>query len=84
LQVFPVPSFTEDSSDSTSESDRLQRMKARIAQMEKDMCGIYALASIIRKKSELAADAERYAFAELHKAVESLNCKYSNFLFFNF
>jgi hypothetical protein len=33
-------------------------MKARIAQMEKDMHGIYALAAIIRKKSELAADAE--------------------------
>jgi hypothetical protein len=58
-------------------------MKDRIAQMEKDMRSIYALAAIIRKKSELAADAERYALAELHKATESLNCEYSNFLFFN-
>ena len=84
LQVFPVPSFTEDSSGASSESDRLQRMKARIAQMEKDMRGIYALAAIIKKKGELATDAERYALAELHKATESLDCKFPDFLFLNF
>jgi hypothetical protein len=84
LQVFPVPSFADDSSGASSESDRLQRMKDPIAQMEKDMCGIYALAAIIRKKNELAANTERYALAELHKATKSLNCKYSNFLFLNF
>ena len=48
------------------------------------MRGIYALAAIIRKTSELATDAERYALAELHKPTESLNCKYSNFLLLNF
>ncbi|KAK1648020.1 hypothetical protein QYE76_065825 [Lolium multiflorum] len=68
IHVFPVPSFTDDSSGASSESDRLQHMKDRIAQMEKDMRGIYALAAIIRKKNELAADAERYALAELQKA----------------
>ncbi|KAK1607493.1 hypothetical protein QYE76_031166 [Lolium multiflorum] len=75
IEVFPVPSFTDDSSGASSENDRLQRMKDRIAQMEKDMRSTYALATIIRKKNELAADAERYALAELHKATESLNCK---------
>ena len=75
LQVFPVPAFVDDSSGACSESDRLQRMKDRIAQMEKDMRSTYALAAIIRKKNELAADAERYALAELHRATESLNCK---------
>ncbi|KAK1669420.1 hypothetical protein QYE76_057579 [Lolium multiflorum] len=39
IEVFPVPSFTKDSSGSSYESDRLQCMKARIAQMEKDMRG---------------------------------------------
>ena len=75
LQVFPVPTFVDDSSGAVSESDRLQRMKDRITQMEKDMRSTYALAAIIKKKSELAADVERYVLAELHRATESLNCK---------
>jgi hypothetical protein len=54
--VAPVPSFVEGSSANDSESDRLQRMKARILQMEKDMCGIHAMAAIIKKKGELAID----------------------------
>jgi hypothetical protein len=37
----------------------------------------YALAAIIKKKGEIAADVERYALTELHKATESLNCKFS-------
>ncbi|KAK1679418.1 hypothetical protein QYE76_040266 [Lolium multiflorum] len=49
-------------------------MKDRITQMEKDLRSTYALAAIINKKSETAADVERYALTELHKATESLNC----------
>jgi hypothetical protein len=75
LQVFHVPSFVDDSLGASSENDRLQRMKGRIAQMEKGMRSTYALFAIVRKKSELAANAERYALAELHKATKSLNCK---------
>ena len=74
-----MPSFTEGPSDGCSENDRLQRMKSRIAQVEKDMRGILAMAAIIKKKGELATDAERYALTELHKATESLNCKYPSF-----
>ncbi|KAK1612202.1 hypothetical protein QYE76_035875 [Lolium multiflorum] len=73
IEVSPVPSFTNDSSGACSENDRLQRMKDRISQMEKDMCSTYALATIIRKKNELVVDAERYALVELHRATESLN-----------
>jgi hypothetical protein len=51
-------------------------MKDRIAQMEKDLRNTYALAAIVRKKGEIAADVERYALTELHKATESLNCKF--------
>jgi hypothetical protein len=51
-------------------------MKTRIAQMEKDMRSIHAMAAIIKKKGELATDAERYALTELQKATKSLNCKY--------
>ncbi|KAK1692926.1 hypothetical protein QYE76_009623 [Lolium multiflorum] len=72
--VFPVPSFVDDSSGVVPENDQIQRMKDRIAQMEKDLRSTYALAVIINKKSETAADVERYALTELHKATESLNC----------
>jgi hypothetical protein len=71
-----VPSFVEGSSAADPENDRLQRMKTRISQMERDMRNIHAMAAIIKKKGELAIDAERYALGELQKATESLNCKY--------
>ena len=51
-------------------------MKDRITQMEKDLRSTYALAAIINKKSEIAADVERYTLGKLHKATESLNCKF--------
>ncbi|KAK1644333.1 hypothetical protein QYE76_062138 [Lolium multiflorum] len=73
IEVFPVPSFVDDSSGVLPESDRIQRMKDRIAQMERDLRNTYALAAIVNKKSEIAADVERYALTELHKATESLN-----------
>ncbi|KAK1694710.1 hypothetical protein QYE76_011407 [Lolium multiflorum] len=73
IEVFPVPSFVDDSSGALPEVDRIQRMKDRIAQMEKDLRSTYALAAIVNKKSEIAADVERYALTELHKATESLN-----------
>ncbi|KAK1653832.1 hypothetical protein QYE76_071637 [Lolium multiflorum] len=73
IEVFPVPSFVDDSSGVLPESDRIQRMRDRIAQMEKDLRSTYALAAIINKKSQTAADVERYALTELHKATESLN-----------
>nr|XP_051210995.1 uncharacterized protein LOC127328436 [Lolium perenne] len=71
--VFPVPSFVDDSSGVLPEGDRVQRMKDRITQMEKDLRSTYALAAIVNKKSEIAADVERYALTELYKATESLN-----------
>jgi hypothetical protein len=71
-----VPSFVDDSSGALPESDRIQRMKDRITQMEKDLRSTYALAAIVNKKSEIAADVERYTLTELHKATESLNCKF--------
>ncbi|KAK1693832.1 hypothetical protein QYE76_010529 [Lolium multiflorum] len=73
IEVFPVPSFVDDSSGVLPESDRIQRMKDRIAQMEKDLRDTYALAAIVSKKSEIAANVERYALTELHKATDSLN-----------
>ncbi|KAK1652293.1 hypothetical protein QYE76_070098 [Lolium multiflorum] len=73
IEVFPVPSFVDDSSGVLPEGDRIQRMKDRITQMEKDLRSTYALAAIVNKKNEIAADVERYALTELHKATKSLN-----------
>ncbi|KAK1610939.1 hypothetical protein QYE76_034612 [Lolium multiflorum] len=73
IEIFPVPTFVDDSSGALSEGDRIQRMKDRIAQMEKGLRSTYALAAIVRKKGEIVADVERYALTELHKAIESLN-----------
>ncbi|KAK1579906.1 hypothetical protein QYE76_010811 [Lolium multiflorum] len=67
IEVFPVPSFVDDSSGVLPESDRIQRMKDRIAQMEKDLRSTYALAAIINKKSETAANVERYALTSCIK-----------------
>ncbi|KAK1632046.1 hypothetical protein QYE76_006361 [Lolium multiflorum] len=69
IEIFPVPAFVDDSSGALSDGDRIQRMKDRIAQMEKDLCGTYVLAAIVRKKSEIAADVERYALHELFIAL---------------
>jgi hypothetical protein len=71
-----VPSFVDDSSGVLPEGDRIQRMKDRITQMEKDLRSTYALAAIVNKKSEIAADMERYALTELHKATKILNCEF--------
>ncbi|KAK1677041.1 hypothetical protein QYE76_037889 [Lolium multiflorum] len=60
IEVAPVPSFAEGSLANASEHDRLQHMKTRILQLEQDMRGLHAMATIIKKKGELAIDAERY------------------------
>jgi hypothetical protein len=80
--VDPIPSLVEGSSANDSENDRLQRMRTCIRQLEQDTRGLHAMAAIIKKKGELAIDAERYAVTELHKAAESLNCKCSSFFFY--
>jgi hypothetical protein len=45
-------------------------MKTRISQMERDMHGIHAMASIIKKKGELVVKVEQYALGKLQKATE--------------
>jgi hypothetical protein len=45
--------------------------------MEKDLLGIHAMAAVIKKKGEMAVEAERYTLNELQKATDSLSCKYS-------
>jgi hypothetical protein len=43
-------------------------MRTRIHQLEQDMRVLHGMATIIKRKSELAIEAERYAMTELQKA----------------
>jgi hypothetical protein len=45
--------------------------------MEKDVLGIHAMEAVIKKKGELAMEAERYVLSEPQKATECLNGEYS-------
>jgi hypothetical protein len=76
--VTPVVPFAESSSGAaaSSKSGLVQQMRSRISRMEKDLLGIHAMAAVIKKKGELAIEAEQYALNELQKAIESLNCEY--------
>ncbi|KAK1692312.1 hypothetical protein QYE76_009009 [Lolium multiflorum] len=71
--VTPVVPFVEDTSAAGSETGLLQQMKTRISRMEKDLLGIHAMAAVIKKKGEMAVEAERYTLNELQKATDSLS-----------
>ena len=68
--------FVESSSAAGSKSGLVQQMRSRISWMEKDLLGIHAMAAVIKKKGELAMEAEQYTLNELQKATESLKCEY--------
>ncbi|KAK1679352.1 hypothetical protein QYE76_040200 [Lolium multiflorum] len=73
IEVFPCPRLLMTPLVLFPKMIGSNWMKDRITQMEKDLRSTYALAAIINKKSETAADVERYALTELHKATESFN-----------
>ncbi|KAK1692354.1 hypothetical protein QYE76_009051 [Lolium multiflorum] len=73
IEVTPVVPFVEDTSAAGSETGLLQQMKTRISRMEKDLLGIHAMAAVIKKKGEMAVEAERYTLNELQKATDSLS-----------
>ncbi|KAK1607274.1 hypothetical protein QYE76_030947 [Lolium multiflorum] len=53
IEVFPVPSFVDDSSGVLPESDRIQRMKDRIAQMEKDCTALMPWPRLSTRRARL-------------------------------
>ncbi|KAK1613865.1 hypothetical protein QYE76_019382 [Lolium multiflorum] len=71
--VTPVAPFVEDASAASSGTCLLQQMRTRISWMEKDLLRIHAMAAVIKKKGEVAMEAERYTLSELQQATESLN-----------
>ena len=77
LQVTPVTPFVENTSAAGSESGLVQQMRTRISRIEKYLLGIHAMVAIIKKKGELAVEAEQYTLSKLQKATEILNCEYS-------
>ena len=83
LQVTSTAARAESSLSSTTgnESELVRQLRNRISQMEKDLVGIHAMATVVKKKCELAAEVEQYALDRLQTATESLNCKQSMFLY---
>ena len=79
LQMTSTVSRAENSLSSTTgnASELVRQLRNRISQMEKDLVGIHAMAAVVKKKGELAAEVEQYALDHLHIATESLNCKRS-------
>ncbi|KAM0880055.1 hypothetical protein ACQ4PT_033840 [Festuca glaucescens] len=67
IEVTPVVPFAESSSGTAAgtESGLVQQMRSKISRMEKDLLGIHAMAAVIKKKGELAIEAEQYALNEL-------------------
>jgi hypothetical protein len=65
LQVTLVPSFTESSSAGDAVNDRLWQMRTRIRHLEQDMRVLHGMSAIIKRKSELTIEADRYAMSEL-------------------
>jgi hypothetical protein len=75
--VTHIAAFVKSASAAGSESGLVQQMRSIISRMEKDLLGIHAMAAVIKKKCELAMEAEQYASSKLHKATKSLNREYS-------
>ena len=75
--MAPISSHAVGSSGPPAgdESGLVQQLRGRISRMEKDLVAIHAGVAIVKKKGELAIEAEQYAQEELSKATESLHCK---------
>ncbi|KAM0896290.1 hypothetical protein ACQ4PT_023301 [Festuca glaucescens] len=75
IEVTPVTPYAESSSGPSvgNESGIVQQLRSKISWMEKDLVGIHAMAAVVKKKGELATEAEEYALNKLQKATESLN-----------
>ena len=65
------------SSATGNESELVRRLRNRISQLEKDIVGLHAMAAVVKKKGELAAEVEQHALDCLRTATESLGCKRS-------
>jgi hypothetical protein len=57
------------------ESELVRRLRNRISQLEKDMVGLHAMATLVKKKSELSTAVEQHALDRLRVATDSLSCK---------
>ena len=77
LQMTPTVSHAESSlnSSTVNESELVRRLRNRISQLEKDIVGLHAMAAVVKKKGELAAEVEQHALDRLRTATESLSCK---------
>jgi hypothetical protein len=68
-ELFPNPS-------SNDESGLVRRLRDQVSCLNKDITSLRAMASLVKKKGEIATAVEQYALDGLHVATESLGCKY--------
>ncbi|KAM0924759.1 hypothetical protein ACQ4PT_004690 [Festuca glaucescens] len=75
IEVTSTAARAENSLSSATgnESELVCQLRNRIFQIEKDLVGILAMAAVVKKKGELAAEVEQYALDRLQTATESLN-----------
>ena len=78
LQI-PSTSSRADSSLNPSaidESELVRRLRDQISRLDKDITNLYAMAALVKRKSEIATGIEQHALDRLRVATESLSCEF--------
>jgi hypothetical protein len=79
--VLQIPSISSraDSSlnpSANDESDLVRRLHDQISRLNRDMTTLHAMATLVKRKSEIATVIEQHALDRLRVATESLSCKH--------
>jgi hypothetical protein len=78
LQIPSTSSRADPSLNSSAndESDLVRRLRDQISRLNKDITNLLAMATLVKRKSEIATAIEQHALDRLRVATESLSCKY--------
>src|SRR3954465_2139281 len=77
LSVLVVPAVSAGlAAQSADGSLTIWQLRSRLAEMEKNLPIVYAGSAVAKKKSEIAAELEKYVREELVNAMNSLSCKF--------
>jgi hypothetical protein len=82
LQTHSTSSRVESSLNYSAidESDLVRRLRDQISRLDKDIAGLHSMASLVKRKSEIATTTEQQALDRLRVATESLSYKQSIFI----
>ena len=78
LQIPSSSSRAEHFSNSSGndESGLVRQLRDQVSSLNKVITSLRAMATLVKKKGEIATAVEQYALDGLHVATESLNCEY--------